>query len=220
MLNHQQQLDYIFDRQITKIEWYYGGNEGKYPFDDGEFHEFYFLEKLFQNPAADLEKFSNDQISLGFNYIFSNTCSEMAENFRDFDISFDRKLKVIFSLFNLFEQIFEPRSERVLSANSQSVLSKINYVCYMFWDITPLSFAGRIPKADANQYYQAIATVMQRCLYLQNPACIKSGLHGLGHLAYQYPNIIEPIIDQFLQTEKLNLALIDYAKSARMGQIA
>ena len=216
---YQTQLNYVFNRKITKIEWYYSGHEGKYPFSENDNHEFYFLEKLFVNPKADLQAFSNDQIGLGFNYIFSNACSNMAEDFRDFDIAFERKLKSIFNIYNLFEQVFEERAENILSANSQSPLSKLNYVCYMFWDITPLSFAGKVPKDIADKYYKAIANVMERCLYLQNLACIESGLHGLGHLAHQYPEIVEPIIETFLQTQNLNPVLIDYAQHAKTGMI-
>ena len=95
---YQTQLNYIFNRKITKIEWYYSGHEGKYPFSENENHEFYFLEKLLINPKADLQAYSNDQIGLGLNYIFSNACSNMAEDFRDVDIAFERKLKLIFNI--------------------------------------------------------------------------------------------------------------------------
>ena len=215
----QTQLNYIFDRKITKIEWYYSGYEGKYPFSENENHQFYFLEKLFVNPKADLQPFSNDQIGLGLNYIFSNACGNMAEDFKDFDIAFERKLKSIFNIYNLFEQLFEQRADNILSVNSKLPLSKLNYVCYMFWDITPLYFAGKIPKDNAAKYYKAIANVMERCLYLQNLACIESGLHGLGHLALQHPLIVEPIIETFLQTQNLNPALIEYAQNAKTGMI-
>ena len=56
-------------------------------------------------------------------------------------------------------------------------------------------------------------------MYLQNLACIESGLHGLGHLAHQYPEIVEPIIETFLQTQNLNPVLIDYAQHAKTGMI-
>lgn len=68
----------------------------------------------------------------------------------------------------------------------------------MFWDVTPpatwIKYEGMEPisadtmhhyqnsKDELQVYYRAIASVMESCLYLYNPACVESGLHGLGHL--------------------------------------
>lgn len=37
--------------------------------------------------------------------------------------------------------------------------------------------------AETEAYYKAIVYVMEQCLWLDNPACVESGLHGLGHMA-------------------------------------
>jgi hypothetical protein len=76
-------------------------------------------------------------------------------------------------------------------------------------------------KLENHNYYAAIANVMEKCLDLSNPACVESGLHGLGHLAFNHPKIAVPIIDNFLKNGKCeNENLISYAKMARTGMIA
>ncbi len=74
--------------------------------------------------------------------------------------------------------------------------------------------------AENKGYYKAIAQVMKQSLYLSNPACVESGLHGLGHMVFSQPNIAEPIIEEFLKNSKTgNKHLIEYARAARTGMI-
>jgi len=73
---------------------------------------------------------------------------------------------------------------------------------------------------ESRGYYEAIAYVMQECLKLSNPACVESGLHGLGHLVPFMPDIAVPIIDQYLKNKKNpNEQLVNYAQAARTGMI-
>ncbi len=80
-------------------------------------------------------------------------------------------------------------------------------------------YANLPPETEA--YYRAIADVMAGCLRLDNPACVESGLHGLGHMVPFLPNLATPLIDDFLNNNTKNLpaALIQYAHSARSGVI-
>ena len=73
---------------------------------------------------------------------------------------------------------------------------------------------------ETKGYYKAIADVMQSCLTLSNPACVESGLHGLGHLATFLPDIAVPIIDDYLKNGKnRSETLENYAQTARTGMI-
>jgi hypothetical protein len=215
------QLDYLFKRPTDEPEWYWRTDyweEGV--FDNNSMDVFTFLETFFLNPKADLEPYSDDQIGLGLNYIFNNCCSNMTHEFKDAKVSFERKIKVLQGLNVLFRDIFNVRCDAVHSAFSQEKLSKLNYVCYMFWDITPLSVWESLDKQEIEIYNATIADIMKKCLRLSNPACVESGLHGLGHLAFGYPKIAVPIIDNFLKNGKCNdEKLINYAKSARTGMI-
>jgi hypothetical protein len=238
---YQRQLDYIFNRPTTEPEWYWGNDSVEH----GEFGEenpisyFTFLETLFLNPAHDLKPYSDDQIGLGLNFIFNSSCSNMTHGFLSAPIPFERKIKAINTLFALFRDVLNPRTPEILSAFSQEKLSKIGYVCYMFWDISPMFSAANFSfleaqikteaaqkpyknsKREIHYFYTAIANVMKQCLDLSNPACVESGLHGLGHLAFNHPKIAVPIIDNFLKNGKCeNENLISYAKMARTGMIA
>jgi hypothetical protein len=237
---YQRQLDYIFNRPTDEPAWYWRNNADgeEQVFDETPLSAFTFLETLFLNPKEDLKDYSNDQIGLGLNFIFNNSCSNMTHDFKAANVPFDRKIKALYCLFALFRDVLNPRCVEVESAFSQAPLSEINYICYMLWDITPLStasdfmFTESILKSELEQkpyknsklenhnFYAAIADVMKKCLYLSNPACIESGLHGLGHLATSYPNIAVPIIDDFLKKGKKSTgSLINYAKMARTGMI-
>lgn len=69
-------------------------------------------------------------------------------------------------------------------------------------------------------FYQTIASVMEDCLQMDHPACIESGLHGLGHLATFQTELAAPIIDRFLKNnKKQDPRLLQYAKAARTGMI-
>jgi hypothetical protein len=217
---YQRQLNYIFNRPTTEPEWYWSNDyweEGI--FDQSPLSAFVFLETLFLNPKTDLSNYSDEQIGLGLNYIFNNVCSDLAHDFKVADVPLERKIKAIHALFNLYQDVLNTRCQAILSAFSQEKLSKIQYVCYMFWDFCSWSVFAAEDK-NSPFYYEAIANVMKRCLGLSNPACIESALHGLGHLASSQPEIAVPIIDTFLKnTKKHPKTLIEYAKMARTGVI-
>ncbi len=213
------QIDYIFNRPITKIEWYFGNDPKKYPFKTAE-ESFEFMEELFTKPNEYLQEFSDDQIGLGLNYIFSNSCSELVEDFKRAKIDYDRKIKFMYSLNSIHKEIFETRATEKLLAGSKDKLSLLDYIVYMFWDINPITEPIATTKGNQEKYINALGEVIEQALYLKNIACIESGLHGLGHLAYKYPTLVEPIIDNFLAQASILPELNEYAKQARTGMIA
>ena len=92
--------------------------------------------------------------------------------------------------------------------------------------LTPEDIAANVQQqyqnmdAETKGYYEAIADVMHNSLALNNPACVESGLHGLGHTATFLPDIAVPIIDIFLKnTEHKNKDLLNYAETAQTGMI-
>jgi hypothetical protein len=237
---YQRQLNYIFNRPTDEPAWYWRDASQEEPvFDETPLSAFLFLETLCLNPENDLKAYSNEQIGLGFCYIFDNVCSNITHDFKAADVPLERKIKAIHNIFALFRDVLNPRCAAVESAFSQATLSKINYVCYMFWDICPLSSAyglsftrpqeSKMEEKEAHEnsklenqfYYMAIAEVMKKCLDLSNPACVESGIHGLGHLAYSFPDIAVPILDKYiLKGKNHSPSLVKYAKMARTGMIS
>jgi hypothetical protein len=225
---YNKQLNYVFNRPTGEPAWYWQTYiDEETAFNDSPNDTFFFLETLLLNAKIDLIPYSDEQIGLGLTYVFDNSCSNIINDFKIADIVFERKLKAINSIFGLFRDVLNPRCPSLLAAYSNATLSKISYICYMFWDICPLSSTygfnfneARKSKLFDENYLKAIANVMKQCLGLSNPACIESGLHGLGHMVFNQPQIAVPIIDNFLNSGHCkNNELINYAKNARKGMI-
>lgn len=221
----QRQLNYVFNRPDTEPAWYWDDNtyeEGV--FEDTPLSAFVFIETLLLDAKAHLSPYSDAQIGLGLNYIFNSACSNLAYEFKIAAVPFEHKNKAVEALSNVFQDVFNERCDKVLSAGSQAPLSKINLICYMFWDVCCWDNWSNVPENQAQndvEMYKTIAFVMHRCLGLSNIACVESGLHGLGHLVYKQPEIAVPMIDDFINNGKTrhNNALLDYAKMARTGMI-
>ncbi len=282
-MEFQQQLDYIFNRPVTEPAWYWQ------PYDDeadpfnGEdpLTAFTFIEALCESPGQHLAAYSDDQVGQGLHYIFSGDCSNLAHGFKAAAVAPERKTAALRALFHLFRDVLAPRCPPQTLAGSQEKSSPLAGICYMFWDVSPLSgwinpsqddlsalamqtfldsdvsdefdlpeevralmrqhaqeaMAKHTPKSpedihadimnlyanlpsEAEAYYRAIADVMAGCLRLDNPACVESGLHGLGHMAPFLPDLAIPLIDDFLSNSKHQAAaLVQYARSARSGMI-
>lgn len=273
---YQRQLAFVFERPVTEPAWYWQITEtADVPFDEAPLTAFEFIENLLRQPGRDLAAFTDAQTAMGLNYIFNNSCSNLACDFQIAPVTAARKAAALRSLSALFEQVFAERCQPLLSSGAQAMHSKINNICYVFWDECPLSTWMKNPHheavmlmamdclltddsntpreildavradleakgtqkidpealflaleqadgdADIASYYQAIVSVMERSLYLNNPACVESGLHGLGELVTFQPKLAQPVIDRFLQKagRKHSAQLINYAHAAYTGMI-
>lgn len=280
----QQQIEFIFNRPVTDPAWYWQSAEENDadPFNsDDPLTAFEFIEALCENPGQLLAPYSDDQVGHGLFFIFSGDCSNLAHGFKSAAVSFERRVEVLRTLFHLWRDVFGPRCKSELGASSQEKLSPLSFICYMFWDISPLSqwinphqddiaafamqhfldsnfndefdlpeevlalmrqhtqqaLAERPPKSfeevqsdimnlysnlppEMEAYYRTIAGVMANCTFLNNLACVESGLHGLGHMASFRPDLATSWIDEFLaNTNNQSAALSQYALSARTGEI-
>jgi hypothetical protein len=279
----QLQLRFVFDRPFTEPAWYWQAHDEEADPFNGEdpMTAFAFIETLCENPGHHLAPYSDNQVGQGLSYIFSGDCSNIAHSFRSAKVDYKRKAAVLRTLFHLFRDVFAPRCPRQISAGSQEKLRPLAYICYMFWDVCPLSnwiqpdqddlnswamqtflnsdaelysdlpeevlalmrqhaqnatgkqtpksqediqadmmklYADLSPETEA--YYRAVTDVMAASLRLDNPACIESGLHGLGHLVPFLPDLAKPLIDDFLNnSNNQSAALIQYAHNARSGYI-
>jgi hypothetical protein len=169
------------------------------------------IARMCRNSGADLAGFTDLQVAGGLTYIFNNALSNISYALLDKSIPVSMRSPAVLSLKILFAECFAPRClDATSNGLTKSLDNPLNNVCYMFWDFSPLSEAG----ADA-------IAVMESTLYLNNRACIESGLHGLGHQFYKNEHIVETIIDTFLTTNPaIDQHLKDYAKNARRGYIA
>lgn len=239
------QLTYVFDRPIEEPAWYWQPRDEETPFGEEEdaLIAFEFFERLCVQPGKDLAPYSDSQVGLGLSYLFDGSVCNLTHGFKAAPVSYERKERAVRALFALFREVFEPRCPEKAAAGSREKSTPLSYICYMFWDVCPLSswlkhdhakVEIKPPKdmvadvqrqyqnmdAQTRGYYKAIANVMGRCLELNNPACVESGLHGLGEMAFFMPAIAVPIIDAYLKKGKNQpAALLNYARAARTGMI-
>ncbi len=240
---YQREINHIFNRPTTEPLWYWSEHWEEGVFEDEDpLSAFVLIETLLQNPKADLAPYSDDQVALGLEFVFNNSISNLACDFKIAPVPIARKTAALRALFVLFRDVLNQRCAATTSAGAQQTLSKLNGFCYMFWDICPLStwfnFSEELytkkPKemlaavqkqyknldAENSACYEAIAGVMRQCLSLDNPACVESALHGLGHLALFLPDIAVPIIDGYLKKSGYHdQDLRHYARAARTGMI-
>jgi hypothetical protein len=168
------------------------------------------ITRLCENSGEDLKSFTDLQVAGGLEYIFNNSFSDYSFDLLRTDLPGGLRHAFFQSLHTLFERCFAVRCDAILCHGKQEGPDNpLNSVCYMFWDVSPLSKGGH----DA-------LSVMENSLYLKNPACVESGLHGLGHEAHNNETRVQSIIDKFLRSHpKIPAELHEYALTARTGYI-
>ncbi|MGE3623418.1 MAG: hypothetical protein AB7H77_06060 [Bdellovibrionales bacterium] len=199
-------LEYVFNRPATDPEWYFGENED---FRASQAEMVYLIGRTCERSGNDLAGYSNEQVNNGLSYMFfchaSNTvyaiiqegCEEREQ------IEAVKKMKI------LYRDCLAKRCDPVLSHKHEATSNPLSYFCYMLWDVSPL-----------RQWKDIVIEVMETALYLPNPTCIESALHGLGHRYYQNPDAVRDVIDRFLSSNKdLDSELKHYARQARTGKV-
>jgi hypothetical protein len=148
---YQQQLNYVFNRPVDGPLWYWQSREEECPFGEEEdaMTAFLFYEQLCRQPGADLTPYTDAQIGLGLTYLFDGGLCNLAHGFMTAPVPAERKAAALRALSTLFKEVFAPRCARVLSAGSQEASPPLGYICYMFWDVMPLS--GWIKFEDPEQ---------------------------------------------------------------------
>jgi hypothetical protein len=164
--------------------------------------------------GTDLQKYSNSQINYGLNAIFSQHQGDLIFSFQDKNLRYEDAFFAIHSFEHLYTDLFNQRCDPVLCHLDESTDNHLNNICYMIWDVTPLMYWD-----NPEYYYRALIEVMEKALYLSNPACVESALHGLGHIHHKpTKELVERAIDKFLKKhKKVRPELIEYAKQARTG---
>lgn len=169
--------------------------------------------------GSDLKIYSNQQVNKGLNHLFDSASDNYVFSFEEADLYYTDIVIALQSIHHLYFDLFNERCDPILSHLDEKTDNPLNSICYMLWDVTPLAYWPDNP--NSKHYYSAIATVMEKALNLSNPACIESGLHGLGHIHHEAKERVEQIIDSFLRKngKKLHPDLIQYAKNAKIGYV-
>jgi hypothetical protein len=213
---YQEWLSFVFDRPVTADGWY----------SEPTYHEFAFVPAeraaLFtttmQKCGEDLRRYSDAQVYHGLEYIFTNKRSNFVFSLMSDHVPVALRLEAIESIKTLYRDCFTPRCALALSDDKVARDNPLNSVCYMLWDISPLAYwEGH---QDKDIFYEAIARVMEFALGSTNPACVESGLHGLGHIHMYCPSLVEKIVGDYLERGHIESTdLRQYATRAAKGMV-
>ena len=215
---HPQYIDwlkFVFDRPATANAWYFDFDRSD-KFDTAPSDLVELVACTFENCGRDLALYSNEQLRYGLSYILENAASDVVYSLMSEEVHIALRLRAIASLKHVYSEVFEQRCAPVLGHINEPGDNALNYICYMLWDVSPLSYLER--NRDRNIFYEAVSDVLEYSLQSSNRACVESGLHGLGHIFSSYPERVEKIIDKFL-LDKVNRVpeLRQYAEAARKG---
>jgi hypothetical protein len=149
---------------------------------------------MHQNDVALSGLYSEFCPLMGFS-ICVNAYAQIVTQLLDESVRWTARQRCIASIHQLFEQCFARRCSPHLSHLDERGANPLNLVCYMWWDIIPIS--GRSEDAMWKEFDQAILQVMESTLQLDSIPCRESALHGLGHWQHAYPERVGEIIDKF-----------------------
>lgn len=182
--------------------------------------------QLMMRSASDLAPFDNDRIGIGLTALFSMRWSNFGYRLANSPahrqncetVPVADQAAAIASIEVLYAECLTPRA--VPAAGLQhDAAGPLDTFAYMLWDASPLGYwRGAGPK---DPRVAAMLGVLASALRSPNTACIRSALHGLGHLGGAACDARRRIVEEFLTERGADLepALARYAAAAARGAI-
>jgi hypothetical protein len=219
-LTFEQWLTYVFDHRVPEKEnekaWYWDIDADEW--DEEPADVIQFLTRAFENAEKVFQPYTDAQLNQGLWYIADNSCSNHMFARLDTGVPWPARQRCIDSIHQLFEQCFAKRCTPHLSHIVDPGVGPLNMVCYMWWDIIPIS--GRPADPARREVDEAILRVMDSTLQLDSIACRESALHGLGHWQHEYPEQVGEIINNFSMSHRdLPKNLETYMRNAFVGYV-
>jgi hypothetical protein len=201
------------------------GEDEAFPSFPGEVVELYL--HLLCHLRTDLAPYPVEQVARGVGRLFHPGLSELACVLPSDAIAAAERCAVIRAMVHLYEDLFAERCAPVMSHLEQPGGNALNAVCYMLWDVTTLNyFAPAVRRRDsperavARPVADALLSVLEAALNSENIACVESGLHGLGHMARDWPEEVNAVIGLYLRRRpNHDPRLLQYADMARLGLV-
>jgi len=156
-----------------------------------------------QRSAKDLAAFSNDEVGIGLMALFSMRWSNFGyrlanspahrQNCETVPVA-DQALAIA-SIEALYAECLTPRA--VPAAGLQhDAAGPLGIFAYMLWDASPLGYWRGAGQKDPR--VAAMLGVLASALRSPNSVCIRSALHGLGHLGGAAAEARRRIVEEFL----------------------
>ncbi|MGQ0633150.1 MAG: hypothetical protein ACT4QC_00955 [Planctomycetaceae bacterium] len=157
--------------------------------------------------------FSKEQIGIGLQLIYCNSCSNLPCSYVEAGDE-ARRVKAIGNLRYLYSGFFDKYCVAPVTDIEDYRDGQIGYLCYMLWDLFVLRPGNASPGM-----VEAALNVMTYALEFKNDNCIVSAIHGLGHRALDVPQAVD-ILNLWLQRPTTtNEAIYAYARQATTGCI-
>ncbi len=174
---------------------------------------FDYIDRALIDPEIHM-LFSKDQIGIGLNLIYSNSCSDFPFCYID-TTDESRKVVGIRNLKYLYLNYFERHcTAPVKDIGNNLDDGEIGVLCYMFWDAFVLYPGNASPLMT-----DAAIDVMDTALNTTSDNCIVSAIHGLGHWGRHVSEALH-VLEQWLRSPTShNQAIQNYAKQATTGRI-
>lgn len=208
----EEWLTYVFDHPAADLNqaWYWDIDRDWW--DENPADCIRFMTQAFEEAEVLFEPYSDAQLNQGLWFLASNACSNHMFALMDESQPWPLRQRCIASIHRLFEQCFARRCSPHLSHIDEPGANPLNLVCYMWWDLIPIS--GRPDDPMRAALDSAILQVMESTLGLDSIPCRESALHGLGHWQHEYPERVGEIIDRFSMTrpalpEKLRAYMVN-----------
>lgn len=172
-----------------------------------------YLATLFEVSEEYLRYYSDRQIACGLWELGPGEAHCVYNR----SIPVERRERLVASVADFFRDFFDRRCLPKLSHLDKDRTEPLNAICYMWWEVISWGWPSDDP--DAERLGARHLDVMEAVLRLSNPACKKSAIHGLGHMA-RGNGRARSIIEQFLAEEGvMSPGLERYAKAALTGCI-
>jgi len=203
---------HVFDHEVGGPQWYFDLDS---PYWAGPSDiTLHYIARLFNDPLAYLQPYSDAQLNQGFWYLVS--AGDLFQPFLDPLAPLQLRIDTIGSVTTLFDRLFRTRCSPHLSHLDEPGANPLNLVCYMWWDIAPFG-PGHAP-GDPHAFDDVVLGVMESQVGMDSIACQESGLHGLGNWMGAYPDRIRRTLDRFLlRRDALRPDVLRYAEAARSG---
>ena len=182
---------------------------------------------LLRNLRVAVAPYSLEQIAHGVERLFHPGSSDTVDALTNPVVAMSERCEAIRAMAHLYEDLFDLRCAPVLSHLDEPGANGLNAVCYMLWDVTPINFFRTTehrltPEATAasRPMAEAVFSVLEHALHAENIASVESGLHGLGHMACDWPSEVNAIIDLYRRRRpNHDPRILTYADLARRGLV-
>jgi hypothetical protein len=211
-------LRYLFDRPVPiegEPEWYWNIDEPELEATPLQWTHIQTL--LFASADIDLAPYSNQQVGMGLNYVMSNSVSDIPHMVNDLSVTLADAMYMMEVLPSLWRDCIGPRLEEAQAQGDEGGVKRLNFVCYMWFDVWPTFWnAKHIPAWRDAQW-----RVFCEMLDMPYREVQRSALHGIGHNGryLERQTAIDQRIARFVATTKDDTELANYARAAACGMV-